>query len=213
MSLEEIQRGFEFEAGLFGKVLREGYLYGAWPRTVLIRIEFQFIIPEWWQLVVFCTCRILPEGLKFKENYPLWLQDREKRKAVQDLPHRTRRRMRRPHLRVSELAHPSETVACTAPEFYRLGCGGSDVSWASLWAESVTYTANPTWGDIFESSKLKARTSLLPRLSEKRRWSFDLWALKQHSKMSPQVGLAVYRRPRGPVRWGESDGLITLMRR
>ena len=42
-------------------------------------------------------------------------------------------------------------------------------------------TANPTWGDIFESSKLKARTSLLPRFSEKRR------SLKQHSKLSPQV--------------------------
>jgi len=35
-------------------------------------------------------------------------------------------------------------------------------------------TANPTWGDIFESSKLKARTSLLPRLSEKRRSNFEL---------------------------------------
>ena len=35
-------------------------------------------------------------------------------------------------------------------------------------------TANPTWGDIFESSKLKARTSLLPRFSEKRRSSFEL---------------------------------------
>jgi len=33
-------------------------------------------------------------------------------------------------------------------------------------------TASPTWGDIFESSKLKARTSLLPQLSEKRRSSF-----------------------------------------
>jgi len=54
-----------------------------------------------------------------------------------------------------------------------------------------TCTANPTWGDIFESSKLKARTSLLPRFSEKRRSSFELWALKQHSKMSPQVGSAV----------------------
>ena len=43
-----------------------------------------------------------------------------------------------------------------------------------------------------ESSKLKARTSLLPRFSEKRRSSFELWALKQHSKMSPQVGLAVF---------------------
>jgi len=35
-------------------------------------------------------------------------------------------------------------------------------------------TVNPTWGDIFESSKLKARTSLLPRFSEKRRSSFEL---------------------------------------
>jgi len=52
-------------------------------------------------------------------------------------------------------------------------------------------TANPTWCDIFESSKLKARTSLLPRFSAKRRLSFELRALKQHSKMSPQVGLAV----------------------
>jgi len=36
------------------------------------------------------------------------------------------------------------------------------------------FTANPTWGVIFESSKLKARTSLLPRFSEKRNWSFEL---------------------------------------
>jgi len=39
--------------------------------------------------------------------------------------------------------------------------------------------------------KLKARTSLLPRFNEKRRSSFELGDLKQHSKMSPQVGLAV----------------------
>jgi len=35
-------------------------------------------------------------------------------------------------------------------------------------------TANPTYGDIFESSKLKAQTSLLPCFSEKRRSSFEL---------------------------------------
>jgi len=35
-------------------------------------------------------------------------------------------------------------------------------------------TANPTWGDIFESSKLRARTSLLPRFSEKKHSSFEL---------------------------------------
>jgi len=56
---------------------------------------------------------------------------------------------------------------------------------------SCAGTANPTWDVIFESSKLKARMSLSPRFSEKRRSSFELWALKQYSKMSPQVGLAV----------------------
>jgi len=40
---------------------------------------------------------------------------------------------------------------------------------------TYTCTANPTWGVIFESSKLKARTSLLPRFSEKRPSSFELW--------------------------------------
>jgi len=71
VSLQEIRSGFEFVPGLFGIVLRGGYLYSAWPRTVLILIEFKFIVPELWQLVVFCTCRILPEGLKFVENFPL----------------------------------------------------------------------------------------------------------------------------------------------
>ena len=61
----------------------------------------------------------------------------------------------------------------------------------SLMLQYTRGTANLTWGDIFEISKLKARTSLLPRFSEKRGSSFELWALKQHSKMSPQVGLAV----------------------
>ena len=42
-----------------------------------------------------------------------------------------------------------------------------------------------------QSSKLKGRMSLLPRFIEKRRSSFEFWALKQHSKMSPQVELAV----------------------
>jgi len=46
VSLQEIQSGFEFVPGLFGIVLRGGYLYGAWPRTILILIEFEFIVPE-----------------------------------------------------------------------------------------------------------------------------------------------------------------------
>ena len=46
--LQEIRNGFEFQVvpGLFGIVLQGGYLYGVWPRTVLIRIEFKFIVPE-----------------------------------------------------------------------------------------------------------------------------------------------------------------------
>ena len=39
-------------------------------------------------------------------------------------------------------------------------------------------TANPSWDDIFESSKLKARTSLLPRFNGKRRSSFELWVFE-----------------------------------
>jgi len=54
-------------------VLRRGYLFDAWPHTVIIPIEFKFIVPESWQLVVFCTGRILPERLKFVENFPLRL--------------------------------------------------------------------------------------------------------------------------------------------
>jgi len=56
----------------------------------------------------------------------------------------------------------------------------------------LSITANPTWGDIFESSKLKARTSLLTCFNEKRPWNFELWALKLHLNVSPQVGLAVH---------------------
>jgi len=46
VSLLEIRSRFEFVPGLFGIVLQGGYLYGAWPRTVLILIEFKFIVPE-----------------------------------------------------------------------------------------------------------------------------------------------------------------------
>jgi len=46
--LQEIRIGFEFVLGLFGIVLRRVYLYGAWPRTALILIEFRFIVPEFW---------------------------------------------------------------------------------------------------------------------------------------------------------------------
>jgi len=44
--LQKIRSGFEFVPGLFGILLRGECLYGAWPRTVLILIEFKFIVPE-----------------------------------------------------------------------------------------------------------------------------------------------------------------------
>ena len=42
---------------------------------------------------------------------------------------------------------------------------------------------------LFQSSKLKARTSLFTETRQKRRWSFEF------SKMKPQVGLAVPQLP------------------
>jgi len=73
VSLQEIRSVFEleFESRLDSIVLQGGSLYGAWPRTVLILIGLKFIVPESCQHVVFCTCRILPEKLKFVENFPL----------------------------------------------------------------------------------------------------------------------------------------------
>ena len=46
VSLQEIRSGFEFVIGLFVIVLREGYLYGAWPRTVLILVKFEFFVQK-----------------------------------------------------------------------------------------------------------------------------------------------------------------------
>jgi len=46
VSLQEIRSEFEFVPGLFGIVLRGGYVYRAWPCTVLILIESKFIVPE-----------------------------------------------------------------------------------------------------------------------------------------------------------------------
>jgi len=73
-------------------------------------------------------------------------------------------------------------------------------------------TANPTWVDIFERSKLKARTSLLPRFSVKRRSNFELWALQLHSKMSPQVGWAVYGYRGFPFLWMWKRGTADVYR-
>jgi len=51
VSLQEILSGFEFVLGRSGTVLLEGCLYGAWPRIVLILIEFCTRIMT--------TCRVL----------------------------------------------------------------------------------------------------------------------------------------------------------
>ena len=68
---------------------------------------------------------------------------------------------------------------------------------SSFWVVCCS-TANPNWDDIFESS-FKAQSFKLKRLfcrvsvkRDVRALSFELWALKELSKMSAQVGLAVY---------------------
>jgi len=80
----------------------------------------------------------------------------------------------------------------------------------NLWYDTLHLTLHPTallksscrysqshlgwhFRMLFQSSKLKAWTSLLLRFSEKSHSSFELWTLKKLSKMSPHMGLAVYR--------------------
>jgi len=54
------------------------------------------------------------------------------------------------------------------------------------------YTADPTWGDIFECC-FKAQSSKLERLFSLKRGKRDVRALScELSKMTPQVGLAVH---------------------
>ena len=75
-----------------------------------------------------------------------------------------------------ENATPSEiggTSADTMYVFRTCEKGGYEPG-TEYETRSAQDTANPSWGDIFESSKLKARTSLLPRFSEKRSSSFEL---------------------------------------
>ena len=48
---------------------------------------------------------------------------------------------------------------------------------------------NPTWGDIFKSSKLKERTSFLPCFNEKKRSSFELWAFETAFENITQSGI------------------------
>jgi len=45
-------------------VLRGGYLYGVWPRTVLILIEFKFIVPDYDNL----SCSV-PVGFSRKDSH------------------------------------------------------------------------------------------------------------------------------------------------
>ena len=53
--------------------------------------------------------------------------------------------------------------------------------------------AGPTWGVIFEGSRLKTRTSLLPRFGEKGRSSFELWACSSIRGCQPRWdGLYMY---------------------
>jgi len=87
--------------------------------------------------------------------------------------------------------------------------------WIGLWTaltlpgseKDFFSTANPTWGDIFESSKL----NLLPRFSEKRRSSFELWALKQHSKCHPKWDWLYFQKSDDfPGTWYKCDDFVSL---
>ena len=62
----------------------------------------------------------------------------------------------------------------------------------TMYIRYINYTANPTWGDIFECC-FKAQSSKLERLFSLKRGKRDVRALSfELSKMTPQVGLAVH---------------------
>jgi len=74
------------------------------------------------------------------------------------------------------------------------GCINSEVKSEYIEISKVIYSRSHwEWHFriLFERSTLKILTSLWPRFSEKRGWSFELWALKELSKMSPHVRFAV----------------------
>ena len=41
------------------------------PGAIRIQLRFKFVVSKWWQLVVFCICRILPLALRFVVKFPL----------------------------------------------------------------------------------------------------------------------------------------------
>jgi len=59
-------RKFESVPSLFLFVLKS-FVCTVPPGTVLITVKSKFVILKLWQLVVFCTCRILPKELNFVE--------------------------------------------------------------------------------------------------------------------------------------------------
>jgi len=40
------------------------------PGAILIQFRFKFVVSKLWQLVVICTCQILPLGLRIVVNFP-----------------------------------------------------------------------------------------------------------------------------------------------
>ena len=72
--------------------------------------------------------------------------------------------------------HPTFNAYVTISRHTNTWIHSKSYYWQNTVHETDKSTANPTWGVIFERSKLKARTSLLPRFSEKRSLSFELWA-------------------------------------
>lgn len=61
---EGFKERFDADLNLYQVPLLKIFVCTVLPDTVLIRIEFKFIVPKLWQLV----CRILPEGLNEKQK-------------------------------------------------------------------------------------------------------------------------------------------------
>ena len=84
---------------------------------------------------------------------------------------------------------------CLPIDSLRISKIPSSYSKAFIVSSFVVCTVSSTWGwhfrMLFRTSKLKTRRSVLPRFIEKRPSSFELWALKLLSKMSPQMGLVM----------------------
>jgi len=91
--------------------------------------------------------------------------------------------------------HPTFNAYVTISRHTNTSIHSQSYYWQNTVHETDISTVNPTWGVIFESSKLKARTSLLPRFSEKRSSSLELWARNSIRKCYPKWDQLTFSDP------------------